>query len=360
MNNPKVSIIVPIYGIEKFIGNCVKSIINQDYDNMEVLLIDDCTPDKSISMVENIIAEYDENIDFKIIHHTMNKGQSGARNTGIRQATGQYMFFLDGDDELLPQAIKVLVSEAVSSCAEVTTANRKALDWETKKEYKMIEKDYCNLRTNSITEILNHQLHGTVWNKLISREFIVKNHLYFEEGIVYEDDLWVYKFICCQPYISFLSDFTYIYYIRSNSTMQTFAERHLLSKIKVAIEASKCLSSLEGDRKNYAYRMAENFRQGALTSCVVQAKDTRAYLAIYKHLRQIKLSKRFYLFIRGISLMAKLRFLNNVMPVSIGAVWNYIFIKLILWKWPYNMPYLKNEKLKLSDKFWSSLKPHVK
>jgi glycosyltransferase involved in cell wall biosynthesis len=106
-----VSIIVPIYNIQDYVVDCINSIIAQTFiGKIEVLLIDDCCKDNSISLIQNLLSKYTGNITFKIIKHETNKGLSAARNTGIEHATGTYIYFLDGDDYIYPHCIEKLVN----------------------------------------------------------------------------------------------------------------------------------------------------------------------------------------------------------------------------------------------------------
>lgn len=355
MINPKVSIIIPVFGVEEYISTCITSVIKQNYKNMEVLIIDDCTKDNSVVIANDIIKKYDGEITFKLVKHTKNRKQAGARNTGLNIATGEYIFFLDSDDELIPDAIGSLVKEAISSGADITTANRKVLDWNTHKIYKVLEADYQNMYFEHIDEANELQIHGTVWNKLIKRSFIIDKNLYFEEGILYEDDLWMYKLYCARPSICCISNFTYIYYIRPSSTMQTFTELHLFSKIIVAQRAIQYLPNVEKSVKGYACYMAENFRQGALMSCVENVTDIKSYIRIYHFLRRFKIARKEYFSTKKLSTMAKLRFQGYLMPTVMGQWWNYLFIKLILKKTHYNSPYLRKSKMNLTDMFWLKL-----
>ena len=89
MKKMKVSIIVPIYNVEKYVVNCIQSVMNQTYTGcIECILVDDYSPDDSIKLIENELKRYDGNVVFKILHHERNRGLSGARNTGIKASTG--------------------------------------------------------------------------------------------------------------------------------------------------------------------------------------------------------------------------------------------------------------------------------
>ena len=105
-----VSIIVPVYKVEKYIRRCLESIIAQETEDicMECILVDDCSPDESVAIARQMIAEYKGGMTFVILHHEQNRGLSAARNTGIDMAKGDFLFFVDSDDYLMPGAVAKL------------------------------------------------------------------------------------------------------------------------------------------------------------------------------------------------------------------------------------------------------------
>lgn len=109
-----VSIIVPVYNVEEYITDCFQSIVKQTYTGpMECLFIDDCGTDNSIQVLAGLIKAYDGPIEMRLLHHEKNKGLSGARNTGISNAKGDYLFFLDSDDQLYPFSISSFADAAI-------------------------------------------------------------------------------------------------------------------------------------------------------------------------------------------------------------------------------------------------------
>ena len=109
-----VSIIVPIYNVADYIEKCLLSVLNQTYRNIEVVLVNDCTPDNSIEVVQIILEGYKADRQIQILHHTINRGLSAARNTGIDAAKGEYIFFLDSDDWISEDCIERMLQLAAS------------------------------------------------------------------------------------------------------------------------------------------------------------------------------------------------------------------------------------------------------
>ena len=102
-----VSIIIPVYKVEKYITRCIQSIMNQSCKNIQIecIIIDDCTPDASIDIVNGVLSGYKGDVKFIILRHEKNSGLSAARNTGIKASTGRYLMFVDSDDYITDDAV---------------------------------------------------------------------------------------------------------------------------------------------------------------------------------------------------------------------------------------------------------------
>ena len=104
-----ITIVIPVYNVESYISDCLQSVMRQTYKGpLECILVDDCGTDKSIEIAQNMIAEYNGPIEFKVLHHEHNRGVSAARNTGIDAAKGDYVCFLDSDDWISDDCIEKL------------------------------------------------------------------------------------------------------------------------------------------------------------------------------------------------------------------------------------------------------------
>lgn len=120
----KVSILVPVYGVERYIERCTRSLFEQTYDNLEFIFVDDCTPDKSIEVLINTMNDYpNRSKQIRIIHHEKNKGLSGARHTAISNATGEFIIHVDSDDWLDLDSIERLVDKQLETGADIVSAN---------------------------------------------------------------------------------------------------------------------------------------------------------------------------------------------------------------------------------------------
>jgi glycosyltransferase involved in cell wall biosynthesis len=114
----KLSVIVPVYGVEKYIARCAESLFGQTYADKEIIFVDDASPDRSLVILQNVLVRYTD-INVRILHHSVNRGLAAARKTGIEAATGEYIVSVDSDDYLESCALELLVAEAERTGADI-------------------------------------------------------------------------------------------------------------------------------------------------------------------------------------------------------------------------------------------------
>lgn len=191
----ELSMIIPVYNVEKYIEKCIQSVINQTYSGgIECIIVDDCSPDASMEIVERILNGYNGPIRFTIKHRQKNGGLSAARNEGIHMAHGFYLYFLDSDDWLVPECIEWLMdvahrypqAEIVQAGAVVTKSGYEYLSMMNNKRVSEYTDDEKIIKRYMLRSIYP----STVWNKLIKREWLVQYNLFFKEGLLHEDDYW--------------------------------------------------------------------------------------------------------------------------------------------------------------------------
>lgn len=228
----KVSIIIPVYNVNQYIKECLCSVISQTYEGeIECIVIDDCGTDNSITEVKRIINEYDGPIEFKILYHKHNRGLSAARNTGIKEATGDYLYFLDSDDSIIPECIELMVNTlkrypqaeliqagAISKCAGFNIEHSKIF-LEYTENSQWIKSAFLKRTVFPVTS----------WNKLIKKSFIIKYNLFFKEGIIHEDEHWNYYACKYLSSLAICKKNIYNYNIRSGSIMHSNNNRSMES-----------------------------------------------------------------------------------------------------------------------------------
>ena len=230
----KISIIIPVYNVENYIERCIRSVVSQRYaGQIECIIVDDKTPDNSIFIIEKIIKSYQGNIEFKIIHHDINLGLSAARNTGLKYATGEYVYFLDSDDQISPDCIDVLSKPLLNKHYDFVIANYK-VDKEGHPVY-VIPIESGEYNKNIQRMFLLHQWPSMAWNKLCNLNFIRKNKLYFQEGLIHEDILWSFYLAIHTESLYVCKETTYVYCYRENSIVNESGkiQKHLDSFIQI-------------------------------------------------------------------------------------------------------------------------------
>lgn len=211
----KISVIVPIYKVEQYLNRCVDSIINQTYTNLEIILVDDGSPDNCPKICDEYIKK-DNRI--KVIHKK-NGGLSDARNAGLKVATGYYISFIDSDDWIDLNMYKNLINLLVEYNADI-------VECEVKYAYDddiYIENNYNNIKCldkiSAHKALIKNEIRQTVWNKIYKAQ-IVKN-VEFEKGKYNEDEFWTYKIIDLSKKIVKTSEIYYYYFQRPGSIMNS-------------------------------------------------------------------------------------------------------------------------------------------
>ena len=208
-----VSIVVPVYNVAPYIESCLKSVMGQTYaGDMECLLVDDCGSDGSMAIAERMIGAYTGPIRFQILHHEHNRGLSAARNTGTDAATGDYVLFLDSDDELTQDCIERLVRPVLEDVTiEMVDGNHSTVSNNKQVVSKRQERMINTQKAVRDFYFCKRGFYVNAWNKLVSKRFIEQHQICFKEGFLWEDALWTFFLLKHLRRIYILSDITYKY-----------------------------------------------------------------------------------------------------------------------------------------------------
>lgn len=180
----KVTVAIPVYGVESYIEKCAVSLFEQTYSNLEFLFINDCTPDNSCGVIEKVLDKYPNRFDqVRIIKQPERKGCPAARNLAVRLATGEFLFHVDADDYIEKDAVTSLVSEQLLTNADLVVANYVI---ETEGERGVVK--YCDIsktREEIVKDCLDDKSSQSVWGILIRRQ------LYIDYGIKADESFHV-------------------------------------------------------------------------------------------------------------------------------------------------------------------------
>lgn len=224
MPSSVISVIVPIYNVEKYLNRCVESIVNQTYKDLEIILVDDGSPDNCPQICDSW-AEKDNRI--KVVHKE-NGGLSDARNAGMRNATGEVVSFIDSDDWIESNMFEKMLSQMEQDNSDIVSCGVKWVE----ENGKILKNDTVDqhetLDTHSaMSELINDgKLKQHVWNKIYKTELI--KDILFEKGKYHEDVFWSYQIIGKAECVSVVTDSFYYYVQRTNSIMgEGFSEKRL-------------------------------------------------------------------------------------------------------------------------------------
>lgn len=256
MKDPFVSIIVPVYNVEKFLRECIDSILAQSFTNFELILVDD----GSIDNCPVICDEYaDKDHRVKVIHKP-NGGISSARNAGIDIARGNYIGFVDSDDLVEPDMYEKLIQTTLRNHADLCLCRVVAAteEGERKPNNRYFGFGDAVLRGNEVLEILvkgGSTYYESVWNKLYRRELFAQ--LRFLEGKYHEDAFLIHHIYGLCSRIVFVEDALYIYRLRSNSIMRAGYSIKRLDVVDAYIDRVKCCIS-RTEQKLAAYAILQS------------------------------------------------------------------------------------------------------
>ena len=211
MNECKLSIIVPVYGVEKYIDKCLNSLVKQSLKEIEIIVVNDGTKDNSQKIIDKYVKKYPDKIKSYIKE---NGGQGSARNYGLKKATGEYIGYVDSDDFVEKNMYKKLYNKAKENNYDIVVCGN----------YNVSE-DYQNKNIDAFINNYNTDLENiffgkmAVWNKIYKRDILIKNKLEFKEKVWYEDLAFTLKAIMNSNTFAFIDEPLYDYLIREGSTM---------------------------------------------------------------------------------------------------------------------------------------------
>lgn len=267
-NDPQVSIIIPIYKVGPYVRKCLASVAAQTYENIQTVIVNDATPDDSMLVVQRSLQGVP---NVHIVNLPENGGLGNARNTGIREATGKYIFFLDSDDWLDPTTIEKSVKKAEIGQSEVVVidyykANHASLTKaKDRTPYRGARYDYFDPRDEQTV----FWLFNLAQIKLYRKDFIRNNGFSFRDGVIYEDVDWTFKIMMTARSVSIIDEPLYFYRTaRPGSILATKGEKHfdVLEQYKIVFEYIKENKKEEFLESIYAYAL------NAVFSVLVVAK----------------------------------------------------------------------------------------
>ena len=306
----KISVIIPIYQVENFLRKCIETIVEQTYQNLEIILVDDGSKDNCPQICDEY-ARKDERI--KVIHKE-NGGLSDARNVGIENATGDYLFFIDSDDWVDIRFLEELYNTAVQLNVDISICNYVR----TEKEPEMAKKPFLYERYTVEDFYVKQRIVATVaWGKLYKKDCF--NEIRYPVGKLHEDEFTTYLVLFSSRQIAFVNAPLYLYFINHESIMQSQWNIKRLDVLE-AFEAQLAFFKQNGYSKAYA-KVADAYIQGV--SYNLNKIKQNGISWIIKEKYRIK-------FIREV---LKLRKQINIKISTYPALYNEFFPKFMYLYW---------------------------
>lgn len=244
----KYSLIVPVYNVQKYIEKCISSILDQDYANYEIIIVDDGSTDKSAEIIDRIA---NLNRDKIVSIHQENKGLGGARNTGLEKATGKYVWFIDSDDTIAPYSLKHLDEFIQKQEVDILVFDRVAIDelgneMETEVGVDFEHEDIFSLEKNPQMLYMS----PSACNKIFRKELFEKTKICFPDKIWFEDLYTIPKLYLQADKMGYLHESLYLYLQRDGSIMNN---RSVEKNIDITTAANEIITYYKKEKKYEQY-----------------------------------------------------------------------------------------------------------
>lgn len=316
---PRISVIVPIYGTEAYLEKCLRSVMVQTFTDIEILCIDDCSPDRSAAIVERLMAE-DSRIVF--LRHDRNLGLGGARNTGIRAARAAYIASVDSDDHVDPDFLERLWAGAADGHFDVVVCGYSivapdgtVIDSYGYEKQRIIDPIPAEQNPMALSE-------PAFWNKLWRRSLFVDNDIWFPHHIYHQDAATTPRIYARARNIRFVGGDAYKYLAREGSATLSVSDKHLLDRYRY-VDVLKDYFIAEGSFDRLAPAIDERIYRGYAFFAETLIENAQASAAeIDTHLRHLLVMRDAYLrydtAVRSMSFEEKVDLLVNARPIQTG------------------------------------------
>lgn len=344
MNNPLVSIGIPVYNVEPYIEKCLLSVLNQTYQNLEILVVDDLGTDNSMAKVADLQRAHSRGHQIRVIRHEQNKGLGEARNTTIDAASGKYLYFIDSDDYIESNTIELLVAEAEQYDTDVVMASSRKVVYDTCEErptFTYKQKEVLigqDVFAHYLCKDLRWHIGINAWNNLFKTDFLRKNNLRFAARKD-EDALFLSDFYSEVERAVLLPDVTYNYVLRPGSIMGNQARNQIPTaeireRFKTDAKMTERCARLRG-RSFYDVHCARVMKHKFRAACVAirhrkrfteslldsEIRQELKHPATFEEILKFKRYRMFHIFFYSISRM----------PSSLTVLATFIVGKLLRW-----------------------------
>lgn len=282
----KVSILVPIYGVEKYIERCAESLFEQTFHDIEYVFVNDCTPDASISILKTVLERYPERRkNVIIVEHDVNKGLGAARNTAVSKASGDFLMHVDSDDYIGEDYVKACIDEQERTNADIVTVD--AIVHRRNYDEKRILPNYKTPRELT-TALLQRDIPVNVWGRLIRSSLYHDNNISVEGDVNMSED-WnvIPRLVSCAHCISQIHDVYYYYDCRNIQSYTSSYSKAKYEQIWRTIDVLRAYFSGDPfytEALNYGIMKAisiQTISVAEANNCEAEFKDIKKKQALY-------------------------------------------------------------------------------
>lgn len=267
--NPLVSIIIPVYNTEKYLGKCLDSLVYQTLENIEIICINDASKDDSLS----ILREYaDKDNRVKIIDLKVNQRQGGARNAGLKIAKGKYIGFVDSDDWVESEMYKTLYEKIEKDKSDICVCDYYEINTETDSKNKIELPDSHIFSLKEVEKKKKIIIDGVrLVCSLIKKEIIIKNNLFFPEGVIYEDNAIGSAIFLAAGDIIKVNKPLYYYRLENSSTTRAINNCNYFDRLKTSVmflENMKRIGMYQTYKEEIDYRFYSFYYINSVFGCI--------------------------------------------------------------------------------------------
>lgn len=229
---PKVSIIIPVYGVEKYIERCARSLFEQTLDDIEYLFIDDCTPDKSVEILKRVLEEYPHRKSQVVIHRMeQNSGQAKVREWGMRNARGEYVIHCDSDDWVDVDMYEKMYKKSVSADYDIVVCDY----YESDGISHVRKNEYISDKVEeTMSSILLKKTHSVLWNKLVKKS-IYNNEIIYPIANNAEDYALLVQLAYHSKSFGYVNEPLYFYFYNTSSLTKVMTNENLINRFNQSV-----------------------------------------------------------------------------------------------------------------------------
>lgn len=328
-NSYKVSIGIPVYGVEKYIERCARSLLGQTYENIEYIFVNDCTKDQSIDILKKVVKDFPNRKDYvKIVNHETNRGLAAARNTAVENATGLFLMWVDSDDYIDKYCVEKVVAKQIESEADIVAFDS-FWDYESHKV-----KHVHQLSDNAHEDCLNIcacKSNHAVWGRLYRRSLYIDNNIKVIEGDNMGEDRQVVPllYFYSQKVVS-LHEPLYFYYIGNQFSITANLS---LSKVEQWIASQDIVKKFfanKGKEYQTALEIGSAILYSQLMAGCCRSKSNEMFNFVQKHLdlidmvavKQVPLFYRIYFYIKSRRILMFYTSIGHILITKIRKILN--------------------------------------